>query len=585
MGRPLETEATSEKRTGTTTVGEFLIKRLKQEGIGHIFGVPGDFNLAFLEQIAADPGIRWVGNCNELNGAYAADGYARTARCAALLTTYGVGELSALNGVAGACSERVPVVVITGAPPLSSINRRALLHHTLADGNYDNMMTCMRQFTVAQALLTPQNSVSEIDRCLLACITEKRPVYLQLPSDVVLLDIAPSETKPLSKYVSDVNMLDEFIRRLLFRLHAAQLPVLLVDADVDRFHLDTQLQDLLEASRLPVAILPTAKGIVSEFHPQWLGIYNGSVSREHVRRTIENSDCLITFGARFTDATTGGFSHSINAASEIKINDWFGSIDGEDFYGISLSDSLERLTAALRDHPLELRASNSIPPAASSSEPAADKDAPLSHPAFWKRIASVIRENDVVIAENGTPLSGIGAVPLPSGVRVISQPIWGSIGYTLPATLGSAIAAPERRHLLFIGDGSLQVTVQELSTILRHQLRPVIFLLNNDGYTIERLILGENSAYNDIQPWRYSDLCGVFGGAANFQTFRAQTLEQLDSALHSVEQPDSCVFIEVILPRMDAPASLTALGPVFARLDYGVKWEMQGFPGGKPTAK
>lgn len=563
-----------------TTIGDFLIRRLKEAGIRHLFGVPGDFNLLFLEQVQADRELKWIGNCNELNGAYAADGYARTNGIGALLTTYGVGELSAINGIAGAYSERVPVVAITGAPPLAQMNRGALLHHTLADGNYDNMLTCMRQFTVAQARLTPQNSALEIDRCLGTCLTDKRPVYIQLPCDLPLVEVPIPEHKFELNRHSDRALLDEFVRRVLHRLRKADRPALLVDADVDRLRVTKQFSELLEASHLPVALLSTSKGIVSDRHPQYLGIYSGAASREHVRTAIEDSDCLITIGVRLTDATTGAFTHSIDPRTEIKIDDWCGRIDGEDFYGISMNDVLQRLRRELRD---ETRPAQPITKAPAVSA-APEVSEPLSHAVFWRSIAEFIRPGDILLAENGTPLSGITGTPLPDEVRVISQPVWGSIGYTLPATLGSALAAPERRHLLFIGDGSLQVTVQELSTLFRYGVHAVIFLLNNDGYTIERLILGEESEYNDVQPWRYSDLCGVFANGAPFRTFRVETPEELESALRDCETPKQCMFVEVALPRMDAPPLLKALGPVFARQDYGIKWEMEGYPGGQPAS-
>jgi indolepyruvate decarboxylase len=564
-----------------TTIGQFLLRRLKELGIQHIFGVAGDFNLEFLEQIEAEDGIRFVGNCNELNGSYAADGYARSAGAGALLTTYGVGELSAINGIAGAYSERVPVVAITGAPPLSGMQKRALLHHTSADGNYEDMMACMRQFTVAQSRLTPQNAAVEIDRCLRACFLEKRPVYLQLPSDIALLSIDVPEGELNVEYGSDPAMLLEFVRRVMARLHAATRPALLVDADVDRFCLDGALKELLEASELPTALLSSAKGILADSDPHCVGLYSGSVSRPEVRRTIEDSDCLITFGVRLTDATTGAFSHSINPASEIKINDWGGSEGGEDFLGLSMRDVLRQLTVELRKCPLTPAARPEKTVTVPVSDSGKSAPQPLVHAAFWKCIATFVREGDVVIAENGTPFSGLMGVPLPSDIKVISQPIWGSIGYTLPATLGSAFAEPERRHILLIGDGSFQVSVQELSTILRHRLRPIIFLLNNDGYTIERLILGENAAYNDIQPWRYSDLCRVFDKEERFTTMRVETCAELDEALQIAAEPEHCTFIEVILPRIDAPPLLKALGPVFAKQDYGMKWEMEGRPGGR----
>ena len=95
------------------TIGHFLFRRLREIGVSHIFGVPGDFNLQLLEQLSEIDGIDFVGTCNELNASYAADGYARANGIGAMLTTYGVGDLSAICGLAGACAEHVPGVLIS----------------------------------------------------------------------------------------------------------------------------------------------------------------------------------------------------------------------------------------------------------------------------------------------------------------------------------------------------------------------------------------------------------------------------------------------------------------------------------------
>src|SRR5258708_28817183 len=180
------------------TIGAFLLRRLRELGVSHIFGVAGDFNLEFLEQLAEMPGMQWVGCCNELNAAYAADGHARTCGLSALVTTYGVGDLSAICGVAGSYAEHLPVVAIVGAPPLADIERQNLLHHTAGSGDFRDMMTCVAQFRRTHARLTPQTAAAKIDRCLISFVREKRPVYLQLPSDLAYLEIAVPTTTSLS---------------------------------------------------------------------------------------------------------------------------------------------------------------------------------------------------------------------------------------------------------------------------------------------------------------------------------------------------------------------------------------------------
>jgi indolepyruvate decarboxylase len=553
------------------TVGEFLIRRLKEAGISHMFGVPGDYNLEFLEQVEADKGLVWVGCCNELNASYAADGYARTAGLAALMTTYGVGELSALCGIAGAYAEHLPVVAMSGAPPLAEIERNALVHHSAADGDFDNMMICAQQFSVVQARLTPQNAVAEVDRCLRACILRKRPVYLQLPSDVSCITIdVPSE--PFScDFQSDGLLLDAFMERVSAKLQSAALTVLLIDADVARFGLAEKIMSISVALKAPMASMGTAKGVIDETHPNYLGLYAGAYSQPGVQEMVETADCVLLFGVRFVDATTGGFSERIKRVHRINVRDWSGEIEGEDFHGISMADVVDRLSDgqdAEWKHDGALAAERAVPPVA-------DRAAALRQDWFWKRMALFLEADDIVCAENGTSLSGLSGVRLPRGVTVLSQALWGSIGYSLPATFGSLIAAPERRHVLFIGDGSFQLTAQELSSILRHKLKPIIFLINNDGYTIERLILGEAASFNDVQPWRYAQLCAVFGDSADFDSRRVSTVSELEDALAATVASDKCHFIELMMERMDAPEALKMLGPVYARLDYGTSWVLK----------
>src|SRR5260370_14151871 len=160
------------------TIGNYLVRRLREAGIRHSFGVAGDFNLKFLEQLAETRGMHWVGCCNELNAAYAADGFARTYGLACLVTTYGVGELSALCGVAGAYAEHLPIVFVTGAPPLADIERNSLMHHTAGDGNFDNMMICARQFTAGQARTPTPTAASDIYRFIRTFVLQKHPRYL-----------------------------------------------------------------------------------------------------------------------------------------------------------------------------------------------------------------------------------------------------------------------------------------------------------------------------------------------------------------------------------------------------------------------
>ncbi|MCP3752364.1 alpha-keto acid decarboxylase family protein [Pseudomonas sp. SBB6] len=551
------------------TIGDFLLRRLQEFGIRHLFGVPGDYNLTLLEQVEALPQLRFIGNCNELNAAYAADGYARTQGFGAVLTTYGVGDLSALNGIAGAYAERVPVIMISGMPPLHAIIDRALMHHTLCDGNYDNIMVTLRQFTVAQARITVENAAQEIDRVLQTCFRERRPVYLQLPSDLACLHIeVPQTPLQLSETRSEPGQLLNVVTQLQQRLASASNPVLLVDIDVERFGLTAQVLELIERLELPFANLPPAKAMLPESHPLFLGTYAGAGSAPSVREAIEQADCVISIGARFTDTSTALFSQKFKDGALIQLQPYAASLGKVHYNAVSMRQVLEKLV----QQPPTLRATpRQIPPFSAPPAVRALPEQPLSQLRFWQRIAHLIKGDELIIAESGTSSAGLNGLRMPSGVTYITQPIWGSIGYTLPALLGSLLAQPERRQMLFIGDGSLQMTVQELSTILAHQLKPVIFLINNDGYTIERLILGENSSYNDINPWRYAQLPQVLDTRDRSRHFTVHTEDQLEAALVEAEGADTLVFIEVVMERMDAPESLKRFARLFAEFDYGLQ--------------
>lgn len=547
-------------------IGDFLNKRLKQLGIFHVFGVPGDFNLSYLEQIQADTQLEFIGNCNELNAAYAADGYARIQRFSALVTTYGVGDLSAINAIAGAYAEHVPVVHISGIPPLHAVQSGELIHHTLVDGNYDNIMHCMQEFTVAQTRLTPANAVSEIDRVLRQCILERRPVYLQLPSDITHLKIEVNVPElDLNHPHSDSEQLQAVVEKIAQKWSKAQRPVLLIDQEAQVFQVTALLKTLAERCSIPFVCLPTSKNIMDESSVSYAGVYVGAASHPQTREIVENSDCLIGIGVRFTDVATGLFSHQIDFQNYIEIRQSFVGVGKQNFSGIEIQQLLTELNHCLT----KKQVTWSKPQQSAARLNIIQPEQKLSQATLWNRMMPFFQADDVILGEVGTSNSALSGLSLPATATYISQPIWGSIGYTLPALLGTLLAAPERRQILFIGDGSLQLTVQELSTIVRHGLKPIIFVLNNGGYTIERLILGEHAAYNDIQNWKYTKILDVFNAEQRYHNFSVETVGQLETVLQHVANLDELTLIELKLPALDAPASLHKFADAVARYDYG----------------
>lgn len=556
-----------------TTVADYLLTRLHQLGVGHMFGVPGDFVLGFLNRVLESP-VDYVGTCNELNAAYAADGYARIRGIGALVTTYGVGELSALNGVAGSFAERVPVVVITGAPARAHFQTGALLHHTL--GDYEIPLRMYEHITVASALLSDgETAPDEIDRVLSACLTQRRPVYICLPSDVVSLPCRPPEGEVQAAVdVSDPAALAEALREAIAMIDAATTPVIVADVELVRFGLQAELGLLLANTGFPFVTPMLGKALSSEHGGQFIGLYQGDRSRPYVRERVEGADCVLQLGALLTDFNTGGFTALLDESKTITANVRSVRVKHHVYEGVALGEFILGLARGLRARePGTLRIRAAIDEGV--HRPGAVFTpvlrAPLTVGRFFDRISHHLQPNTIVVAETGVSLFAAAETVMPDGATFIGQTFYGSIGYTVGATLGVCLAAPGRPVVLFIGDGSFQVTGQDLSTMIRHELRPLIFLLNNDGYTIERVIT--DRSYNDIQPWQYHKLVEVFGGGpqAGAVSQDVYTEGGLERALVLASGATGLVFVEIHTGRLDCPESLRRAGQSMAETNQLVE--------------
>jgi TPP-dependent 2-oxoacid decarboxylase len=539
------------------TVGDYLLDRLAELGVTEIFGVPGDYQLEFLDHVLAHPDVRWVGGANELNAGYAADGYGRLRGMAALVTTFGVGELSAANAVAGSFAEHVPVVHIVGAPSKDAQGARRIVHHTLGDGDFEHFLRISREITCAQANLVPATATREIDRVLSEVREQKRPGYLLIATDVARFPTEPP-TAPLPRYTAGTSP-----RALtLFTSAAAELIgdhriAVLADFLVHRLGCVKELNALLDADTVPHATLMWGKSLVDESSPNYVGIYAGAASEDSVREVIEDAPVLVTAGVLFTDMVSGFFSQRIDPARTIDIGANQSVIAGQVYAPLDMAVALEALTTILSERGITSPRLPPVPTPAPAEAPA--REAALTQEALWDRLSEALTPGNVVLADQGTSFYGMAGHRLPSGVTFIGQPLWGSIGYTLPAALGAGLADRSRRTVLLIGDGAAQLTVQELGAFGREGLAPVVVVVNNDGYTVERAIHGATAEYNDITAWRWADLPAALG-VADALTFRVATFGELDDALTAAAATrDRMVFIEAVAARMDIPPLLTEL--------------------------
>src|SRR5271166_2201411 len=507
------------------TVGDYLLDRLAESGVTEVFGVPGDFTLEFLDHVVAHNKIRWVGNANELNAGYAADGYGRLRGMSALVTTFGVGELSAASAVAGS--------------------------------DFEHFLRIAREFTCAQANLVPATATREIDRVLSEVREQKLPGYLLLATDVARFPVEPPAT-PLARYTGGTSprALSLFIDAATELIGDHQLTVL-ADLLVHRLQAVPQLEALLAADVVPHATLMWGKSLVDETSPTYLGIYAGAASDERVRKAIEEAPVLVTAGVQFTDMVSGFFSQNIDPARTIDIGPNQSVVAGQVFAPLDIEAALEALTSIL-----ERRGIRSEPvPATSADLPSAPpgRDEPLTQKALWDRLSAALTPGNIVLADQGTSFYGMAGHRLPSGVTFIGQPLWASIGYTLPATLGAGLAHPDRRPVLLIGDGAAQLTIQELGSLHREGLTPVVVVVNNDGYTVERAIHGRDAYYNDIVAWDWLEVPKALG-VRDHLAFRAETYGELDDAFTAAAaHRDKIVLVEAVVSRSDVPPLLAEL--------------------------
>lgn len=547
------------------TVADYLLDRFTEAGINHLFGVPGDYNLQFLDNVINNPTLAWVGCANELNAAYAADGYARCNGAAAVLTTFGVGELSAINGIAGSYAEYLPVIHVVGAPCLGAQRRGELMHHTLGDGDFGHFSRMAQEVTVAQASLTAENACYEIDRVLQQALLQRRPGYLLLPSDVSQTP-ATRPTKPLlpQQPSTDPALLAQFRVCAQARLAESRSVALLADFLALRFGQQKALQQWMDDTPMPHATLLMGKGLFDEGQQGFVGTYSASASSPTVIQAIEQAELVICAGVKFTDTLTAGFTQHFSLQQTIDIQPNAARIGERWFSGIAMAQAIETLHQLCKHQVSGWSSPQQKPPAL----PAATSGK-LDQHAFWQSLQGFLQAGDIVLADQGTAAFGAATLTLPTGVTFIAQPLWGSIGFTLPAAFGAQTACPNRRVILLVGDGSAQLTIQEIGSMMRDGQRPVIFLLNNEGYTVERAIHGAEQRYNEIAPWNWTQIPQALNVDNQAQCWRVTEPVQLDEVMQKVAKAERLSLVEVVLPKQDIPELLQAITASLAKRNAG----------------
>jgi TPP-dependent 2-oxoacid decarboxylase len=537
------------------TIADYLIERLYALGVRHVFGIPGDYVLGFYDSLSKSK-LQVINTCDEQGAGFAADAYARVHGLGVVCITYCVGGLKVANTTAEAFAEKSPVVVISGAPGVREREKNPLLHHKVRE--FDTQKRVFEQLTIASTVLSdPQTAFQEIDRVLHAALRYKRPVYIELPRDMVNVAGIAHHTPREFHETSDSIALREAVREAVEMINGAKQPVILADVEVHRFGLQRELLKLVEKTNIPVAATIMGKSVVGESAPFYLGVYEGAMGREEVRKYVEESDCVIMLGAFMTDINLGIFTARLDPARSISTTSEKLSIRYHNFEEVRFKDFLRGLLkAALRKRaPVKIQRPKPLPVYKTSG------DKKITIKRLFQRLNAFLSDDTIVIADVGDALFGAADLFIHQHTEFLGTAYYASMGFSVPAAIGAQLAAPERRPLVLVGDGAFQMTGVELSTAVRYGLNPIVIVLNNAGYGTERHM--QDGPYNDVVPWNYHLLPALLG---NGRGFAVETEGQLEDALQRAKaETQTFSLLDVRLDRLDRSPALDRLAKNLAK--------------------
>ncbi len=533
-------------------VSDYIVKRLQNLGITDVFGLPGDYNFNILDAVIKNEGTNWINCTNELNAAYAADGYARIKGYGAVVTTFGVGELSAINGIAGAYSENVPVIKITGVPKTSLIKEKALIHHNFSEPDYYAFEKIYANVTTASAFLTFENAKSEIDRVFDMFIKLKKPVYIALPVDVC--DYLIDDTIPETIVKSNSDSLKAASDRIIELLNTSKNPLIITDYLMKRFRLQRELNAFVQKFNIKVTSMIMGKGLIEEDLSQFIGINYAQLGNEDFRQIYENADLMLCFGTLFSDLNTLGFIVKPDNRFKIELQANYAVVEGRVYKDVWSNDLMDVLLNS--DAIIKKPAPENVFKGYKDIETSI---APIKTDDIFPLVQNFLKENDTVVVETGIISASCANMKLKTSSNYICQTMWGSIGWATPAAFGAYMADRSKRLILLTGEGSHQLTIQEIANFFKYGVKPVIFVLNNNGYTIERILSNDpDDEFNNITKWNYSKVLELFGDGLPSKYFKVTTSNELKEALSDIDTKDfdKMCYVEIFTDKMDIPKAL-----------------------------
>lgn len=547
-------------------VGNYLIQRLYDHDVRHIFGVPGDFVLGFYQELIQSNKLKVINTCDEQGAAFAADAYARINGLGVVCVTYCVGGLKIVNATAQAFAEKSPVVVISGAPGIKERRKNPLLHHKVRD--FDTQQKIFEHITVDSVLVdNPRTAAKDIDRVLSSATRYKRPVYIELPRDKVSIPIYqeqyvdPSTTYSKTAKIeeeceTDMDSMQEALAEATAMINSSKQPVIIAGVEIHRFGLQDKLLRLTYKTNIPVVATVLSKSVISEDHPSYLGVYEGAMGHQSVREYVESSDCLILLGALMTDINFSISPTPIEQSKSIYVTSEKLSIKYHNFENVLLQDFLTSLIEA----PLERKDFVLVEKQGNvknnNKHFSAARNQKITVKRLFERLNFSITDNRIVIADVGDSLFGALDLTVHGQTDFLSPAYYCSMGFAVPAAIGAQLASPTLRPIVIVGDGAFQMTGMEISTIIRFALNPIIIILNNNGYGTERPML--DGPFNDILPWNYYRIPEIIGHGKGFVIETEDQLEESLSAAERIYSKDLCV-LDVHLDIHDGSPALQRL--------------------------
>ena len=547
-------------------VGNYLIQRLYDHDVRHIFGVPGDFVLGFYQELIQSNKLKVINTCDEQGAAFAADAYARINGLGVVCVTYCVGGLKIVNATAQAFAEKSPVVVISGAPGIKERRKNPLLHHKVRD--FDTQQKIFEHITVDSVLVdNPRTAAKDIDRVLSSATRYKRPVYIELPRDKVSIPIYqeqyvdPSTTYSKTAKIeeeceTDMDSMQEALAEATAMINSSKQPVIIAGVEIHRFGLQDKLLRLTYKTNIPIVATVLSKSVISEDHPSYLGVYEGAMGYQSVREYVESSDCLILLGALMTDINFSISPTPIEQSKSIYVTSEKLSIKYHNFENVLLQDFLISLIEA----PLERKDFVLVEKQGNiknnNKHFSAARNQKITVKRLFERLNFSITDNRIVIADVGDSLFGALDLTVHGQTDFLSPAYYCSMGFAVPAAIGAQLASPTLRPIVIVGDGAFQMTGMEISTIIRFALNPIIIILNNNGYGTERPML--DGPFNDILPWNYYRIPEIIGHGKGFVIETEDQLEESLSAAERIYSKDLCV-LDVHLDIHDGSPALQRL--------------------------